>query len=671
MRRIGFIIVSICITTHCIYGQNSIGVDNLGAVINLAKQGTNFQQLIGNQIILNQVNSEGDILASTSFDFTKISDITVDEKSNSIYIHVLDISHSERNGNYNKNIYLTANDSMVRIFVRNNHDFRKFMSNIEYVIDDNTQTASKESYIPQYPPIIEIVDIKFNEENNDNIINAGERNEISFKLLNKGKGDSKNIEIIVHERNSIKHLSYSKLIRIGDINANEQKEISIPLKSNLELISDTALFLIKVIESNGFNPAPITLEILTQGYTPPKVRIVDYKFSSERGGTIQKGYPINVKLAIQNLGHGTAENVVLNFNLEENVFSAGPTKYDIGILTPGMHEEVEYEFFTNKIYSKDEINLVASVTEKNLKFGEVKSLNVSLSDNLDEISKVVISANPQEKSSITINEVSYSSSVDKNVPINPPKLNRIALIIGNEDYTSYQPSISHESNVIYAINDAKVFREYAIKTLGVEERNCFFLTNATAGIMTQYIELITKMGANMSHSEIIFYYAGHGYPDESTKIPYLIPVDINYSNLNSAVKLSELYKKLASSEADRITVFLDACFSGGGRESGLLSARGITVKPKEEILNGKVVVFTAASNDQSALPFKKEYHGMFTFFLLKKLQESKGNLSYEELGDFIIENVSLESLRVNHKEQIPNIMIGNDIMDDWKLWTFQ
>ena len=164
----------------------------------------------------------------------------------------------------------------------------------------------------------------------------------------------------------------------------------------------------------------------------------------------------------------------------------------------------------------------------------------------------------------------------------------------------------------------------------------------------------------------MFYYAGHGLPDESTHTPYLIPVDVNGSNLFSAIKLSDLYKKFGETGGKRITIFLDACFSGGGRESGLLTARSVKIKPSDEIIGGNMVVYSATKGEQSALPYNSEKHGLFTFYLLKKLQETSGNLSYGELADYLSKTVSINSLKINQKEQDPEVVVSLDVLAVWQ-----
>jgi hypothetical protein len=59
---------------------------------------------------------------------------------------------------------------------------------------------------------------------------------------------------------------------------------------------------------------------------------------------------------------------------------------------------------------------------------------------------------------------------------------------------------------------------------------------------------------------------------------------------------------------------------------------------------------------------------MFTYFLLKKLQETGGNVTYNELKDYVARNVSIESLRTNAKEQDPTLNISPEVVNEWQGW---
>ena len=284
----------------------------------------------------------------------------------------------------------------------------------------------------------------------------------------------------------------------------------------------------------------------------------------------------------------------------------------------------------------------------------------------------ITSAKKTKSSNISTNKLKVgTSSVNINIPTNKKVKNRYALIIGNEDYTSFQRTLSSEQNVDYAVNDATIFKKYCLNTLGVKEENMNFLTNATAGVMNQKINKMLKLMNKLGNeAELIVYYAGHGYPDELTQAPYLIPVDVSGTDLSYAIKLEDLYRDLGNTNA-QVTVFLDACFTGGGRNSGLVASRGIKVKPKEGTLNGNIVVFSASSGDQSALPYHQQGHGMFTYHLLKKLQESKGKVSMGELADYIANEVSIQSININEKEQDPTVNTSSKVINDWRNWEFQ
>ena len=143
------------------------------------------------------------------------------------------------------------------------------------------------------------------------------------------------------------------------------------------------------------------------------------------------------------------------------------------------------------------------------------------------------------------------------------------------------------------------------------------------------------------------------------------------SNLTYAIKLTDLYSKFSATKANRISIFLDACFTGGGRVAGLLAARGVKIKPKAETLSGNLIVFAATSEDLSALPYKDMKHGMFTYFLLKKIQETKGVVTYGELEKSVRENVAIESLKINSKAQDPKASISPDVLSTWETWKIK
>lgn len=283
-----------------------------------------------------------------------------------------------------------------------------------------------------------------------------------------------------------------------------------------------------------------------------------------------------------------------------------------------------------------------------------------------EISNIELDQNTVKQQIIS------KAEVDENIPVlTEKKPYRYALIIGNEDYNSFQPDLNSEYNVSFAENDARIFKEYAIKTLGIPEENIILKINAKAIEMNRAFETISLIVKSLNgKAEIIFYYAGHGLPDFATQEPYLIPVDVSAKDLKFAVKQSDVYKKLTEYPTKRVSVFLDACFSGGARNQGLISARSVKIKPKEETIKGSLIIFSASSSEQPALAFKEKQHGMFTYFLLKKLQDSKGNITYKEMSDYLIEQVGVKAAMINQTEQSPKTNISPDALSFWESWKF-
>lgn len=103
----------------------------------------------------------------------------------------------------------------------------------------------------------------------------------------------------------------------------------------------------------------------------------------------------------------------------------------------------------------------------------------------------------------------------------------------------------------------------------------------------------------------------------------------------------------------------------------LADARGVVIKTKPAQPMGNTIVFSAAQGDETAHPYKKKKHGMFTYFLLKKLQESKGKISLEELGTYVSQQVRQHSIMEIGKSQSPTISVSDKLAINWKTLTLK
>ena len=547
-----------------------------------------------------------------------------------------------------------------------------FLASTTLIAQTTKDATSSSGYIsitkdPPKPANIKIVDgsVKFVDQNQNNAIDANEQCSIQFTIQNTGIGEGMGMKLVTDKvyGNDVK---FNNNIPIGNLSPGASKSVKLSIQAGMNTSDAKAHFKFVVNELHGFGSNPYEIDIPVKSFIAPEIVMVDYKVSSQAGKIVKKE-AFDVELVVQNIGQGTAKNIKVNLTIPQNVFVMdGEENTTIPVLEAGASKVIACQMIANNNYSSSEITIKADLSESYGKYAKDKNIVMQM-DQVVSSNKLSLTAKEQQNKEIEL--VSLSSAVDKNIPVSAVKYdNRIALIIGNEDYSQ---SINAEINVDYAVNDATVFKKYANKVMGVKEENTFFITNASTGTMQKQIDLVSKLAEKMgTSSEIIFYYAGHGLPDEKTKEPYIIPVDVDASNLYSAIKLKDLYAKLANSNAKRVTVFLDACFSGGARNMPLLAARSAKVKPKNETINGNIIVFSATSKEQSALSFDKEKHGMFTYFLLKKLQESSGKATYKELKEFINSKVSVESIRTNQKEQNPEVNISPVIKEVWKYWSF-
>lgn len=256
------------------------------------------------------------------------------------------------------------------------------------------------------------------------------------------------------------------------------------------------------------------------------------------------------------------------------------------------------------------------------------------------------------------------SDVDIRIPATHVVADNVfALIIANENYQD----VAKVSN---AINDGEIFALYCRNTLGLPATNVHLIKDATLNNIKREVNLLGQIArAYDGKASFILYYAGHGVPDESTRNAYLMPVDGYVADLTTCYSLDNLYATLGNMPSAKTVVLLDACFSGATRGDGMLaSARGVAIKPKGSTPKGNTVVLTSAQGDETAYPYDEQGHGMFTYFLLKKIKETGGNVTLGTLIDYVSNNVKRKSLVINGKEQTPTVVQSDALTSDWKNW---
>ena len=370
------------------------------------------------------------------------------------------------------------------------------------------------------------------------------------------------------------------------------------------------------------------------------------------------------------------------YDADNEVYALHDVQYgDIYMPVPirdakSFRENWEYKQFTYSLQIRDDQFKLASVSismpnGKEYICHATDDVNYIIADieyNFSPIDLNIASSNgSQGRQNISTKKIRAGiSDVDMNIPetgaYNP---NTFVVIFANEDYKNV-------ASVPFAKNDGSVFQQYCQKTLGVPVNNIHYVENASFNdIRIQLAWLNDVCNAFDGNASLIVYYAGHGIPDETSKSAYLLPVDGDGRYVQSAYKLDDMYQKLGAMSAKSVIVFMDACFSGSKREEGMLaSARGVAIRAKAGAPQGNMVVFSAATGDETAYPNNDEQHGMFTYYLLKKLQETKGDVTLQDLGNYIITNVRQQSIVKNGKSQTPTITPSAEA-STWQTWKLK
>lgn len=516
------------------------------------------------------------------------------------------------------------------------------------------------------PPVLDIVpgSVQFVDATGNNAIDANERCKIRMQVSNTGMGDAYGCTAVIEASGTRQGLKLQNK-SISLIKKDETQIVEFPIVADMSTVDGNVEFLVRIDEPNGFGTDAVKLSVDTRKFVSPMLKVVDYTITGVGQGVLAKKRPFDLQLLLQNTQYGTAENVKVEIEIPEGVFlTDGQQQTTFASMAGGDTESLVYSLIVNNNYVGEVIPVKVKITERYGRFAENRQIDLKLNQTLAS-TKIVVDSKQDMREKIEI--ASLRSDVDVNIPQTGANNDKtFAVVIANERY-------QREASVPYALNDGNIFAEYCKKTLGLPDANVHFVRNATLNNIKAEVTWLEKViDAYGGSAKVIFYYAGHGIPDEKSCTAYLLPVDGYGSDVSTGFALNSLYASLGKLPSQSVTVFLDACFSGAKREGDMMaSARGVAIRVREGQPVGNMVVFSAAQNDETAYPYTDQQHGMFTYFLLKKLQQTQGEVSYRELSDYIVQEVKRNSIVKNGKSQTPVITPSAACSDEWQGWRLK
>ncbi len=248
-------------------------------------------------------------------------------------------------------------------------------------------------------------------------------------------------------------------------------------------------------------------------------------------------------------------------------------------------------------------------------------------------------------------------------PLPEPVRDRWAVVIGVGRYES--PEVPR---LRYTVPDAEAIYETLIKTAGFKKDHVLLLTDRSERRPTLR-NVKWALGTFLARSAkkddtVVIFFAGHGAPEVDQRgverdgfSKYLVPTDAEPDDLYStALPMDELQTIFARLEAERVVVFLDACYSGaaGGRTFASKKTRSAHVDDLflERVTSSKGrAIITASRPSEVSIELPDLGHGIFTYYLLQGLKGAAdlnrdGIVSLQELYEYVERQVSQKSRAV-------------------------
>jgi hypothetical protein len=342
--------------------------------------------------------------------------------------------------------------------------------------------------------------------------------------------------------------------------------------------------------------------------------------------------------------------------LPKNIFSAASVTVKASFLSPSQRPVEEVNAGSRKVVNEVTSFGLGVPRLKNAVWLAVDESMVKLSAALGQSSKLAdfarkgspaeaVAAAPVRSYRSDVDTPSYGAGEDEHA---------FALVVGVEKYQGLPEAQ-------FAARDAEAVRNH-LRAMGYPERNILYLSDQRAlkSAIEKYVEAWLPQHTD-EKSHVFVYFSGHGAPDVASKQAYIVPWDGDPKFLaNTAYPVKRLYEKLNALKARRVVVALDSCFSGaGGRSVIPQGLRPLVTQVDPGTFSvGKLAVLAASGPDEVTGTSDAQGHGLFTYYLLKGLNQSGGKGTVKTLYDYLRPKVA-DAARGDGRDQMPQLLGSN------------
>jgi hypothetical protein len=244
-----------------------------------------------------------------------------------------------------------------------------------------------------------------------------------------------------------------------------------------------------------------------------------------------------------------------------------------------------------------------------------------------------------------------------------PVSDRWAVVIGVGRYQSTDiPSLR------YSVADAEALYQVLVGPGGFRKDHVLLLSDKSEKPPTLR-NIKWALGTFLARSAkkddtVVIFFAGHGAPEVDQRgverdglAKYLIPADADPDDLYStALPMDEMQTIFSRVEAERMVVFLDACYSGaaGGRTFSAKRTRATNLDDQflERLTRSKGrAIITASRTSEVSIELAELGHGIFTYYLVQGLKgaadlNKDGIVTVQELYEYLEQQVAQKSRSV-------------------------